>query len=211
MKFRFTTFILIFGLVPILAFAQQMAITDTGEEVFLYDDGTWAYVNPDDVPEDSIALNPVNFTKSNDSSFLLKSTKFNVGLYLNPKKWSFEKGAANQDAEYSFKMKNEDLHAVMITEKLEIPLETFRLVALENAKSAAPDSKIIHQEYRTVNGLKVLHLKLKGTIQGLNFVYSGYYYSNENGSVQLITFTIDTLIDDYKDDIDLFINGLVEL
>lgn len=211
MKFRPALLFLSICFLPTISSAQKMAITDTGEEVFLYDDGTWAYVNPDEAPDDSIAVNPVVFTKDDGSTFLLKSTKFGIGLYLNPKKWSFEKGSSNDDAEYSFKMKNEDLHAVMITEKAEIPLETFKLVALENAKSAAPDSRIIHQEYRTVNGLKVLHLKLKGTIQGLNFVYSGYYYSNENGSVQLITFTIDTLVDEYSTDIEEFINGLVEL
>ena len=61
-----------------------------------------------------------------------------------------------------------------------------------------------------VNGLKVLNLHMEGTIQGMKFSFYGYYYSSANGSVQLVTYTGKNLFNDYKDDIELFLNGIVE-
>lgn len=68
-------------------------------------------------------------------------------------------------------------------------------LALENAKAVAPDAKITKQEYRIVNGNKVIYLEIDGTIQGINFKYLGYYYSNISGSTQYITYTGASLVD----------------
>ena len=43
----------------------------------------------------------------------------------------------------------------------------------------------------------------------LKSVY-GYYYSNENGTIQILTYTGEKLFDKYKEDIELFLNGFVE-
>ncbi|MCB0636529.1 MAG: hypothetical protein KDC54_07910, partial [Lewinella sp.] len=59
-------------------------------------------------------------------------------------------------------------------------------------------------------GLNVLMLQLEGTIEGIRFNYYGYYYSNENGTVQLITYTSDNLFEDYTEEIETFLSGLAE-
>ena len=84
-------------------------------------------------------------------------------------------------------------------------------IAFENAKSAAPDIRIVDEEYRIVNGTKVLMIQMSGTIQGIKFTYYGYYYSNENGTIQLLTYTATNLLKEYNQDIEAFLNGLVEL
>ena len=53
-------------------------------------------------------------------------------------------------------MKEKDLYGMAIVEAFEIPLETLRNLALENGKSVAPDLKVVEEEYRIVNGNKVL-------------------------------------------------------
>ena len=98
----------------------------------------------------------------------------------------------------------------MISEKIEIPLETLKSVALTNAKSVAPDIKIINEEYRTVNGLKVLMIQMNGTTQGIKISYYGYYFSNSSGTVQLLTYTSQNLMDSLKNESDKLLNGLVE-
>lgn len=126
------------------------------------------------------------------------------------KKWSFQKATDNLVAEYQFQLRNSDLYGIIIIEQVKIPLETLKAIAVENGKAAAPDLKIVKEEYRTVNGIKVLLFQMNGTTQGIKFSYYGYYYSNENGSVQFITYASQKLIQTYFDECETLLNGLVE-
>lgn len=191
--------------------AQQKAVTEKGEEVILFDDGTWVYQNEEVIEESEIPTNPKEFEKDEKSTFLLKSNKLKVGFWLDPKIWSFTKSTSNPAAEYEFQLKDEDLQAMVISEKIEIPLDAMPLIALENGKAAAPDLKIVNQEYRTVNGLKVLFLKMNGTMYGIKFSYYGYYYSNISGTVQFLIYTSQNLLDSYRRESEMLLNGLVEL
>ena len=191
--------------------AQQKAVTETGSEVILYDDGTWKFQNEDELTIVEVRTNPVKLKKSEGATFLLKSNNLNVGFWLDPKLWSFKKQTENEAAEYKLLLKSGDLYGMIITEKVEIPLETLKSLALANGKEVAPDLKIVKEEYRNVNGLKVLLLEMSGTTKGIKFSYYGYYYSNTNGTVQFITYTSTKLLNSYKSKIEILLNGLVEL
>ena len=205
------TLVLISVLTVFMSQAQIKAVTEIGEEVILYNDGTWKYQNDNQLLEEEIPTNPNKFKKNKESTFLLKSNKFNAGIYINPKKWSFKKATNNEEAEYEFQLKDGDLYGMVITEKVEIPLETLKSIALENGKSVAPDLRIVKEEYRIVNGLKVLFLQMNGTMQGIKFTYYGYYFSSTNGTIQFITYTSQNLLDSYKPECEKLLNGLVEI
>lgn len=192
-----------------LGYGQIKAVTENGDEVTLFDDGTWSYDDLGVMEEAEIAMNPATFKKGDKATFLLKSSKNNFGFYLNPKEWSFTKEASNTAAEYELQLKSGDLYGMIIAEQVEIPLENLRGIAISTAKSAAPDLKVIKEEYRMVNGLKMLHLQMNGTMQGIKFSYYGYYYSNESGTVQYVTFTSQNLIESYREQCDALLNGLV--
>jgi hypothetical protein len=191
--------------------AQQKAVTEIGEEVILYEDGTWKYLNEDYLKNSEIPTNPKSFKKGENSSFLLKSNNVNVGFWLNPKIWSFKKAIQNPDAEFELQLKNGSLYAMVITEKVEIPLETLKSIALENGKNEAPDLKIVKEEYRIVNGAKVLLLEMNGTLQGIKFSYYGYYFSSTNGTVQFITYTSQKLLEEYRSKCESLLNGFIEI
>ena len=191
--------------------AQKKAVTETGDEVILFDDGTWEYEDNYNFEELEIPTNPKQFKKEDSASFLLKSKKLNVGFWLNPKKWTFQKATDNLEAEYEFQLKGEDLYGMVISEKVEIPLETLKYIALENGKGAAPDLKVVKEEFRFVNGIKVLLLEMNGTMQGIKFSYYGYYFSSTNGTVQFITYTSQNLLDSYRNKCDDLLNGLIEI
>jgi hypothetical protein len=191
--------------------AQIIAVTESGEEVILYSDGTWKYQHEGQFMSGKIQTNTIAFKKEKESTFLLKSNKFNVGLYLNPKKWSFTKAVDNPDAEYELKFKDGDLYGMLITEKIEIPIETLKSIAVVNAKTVVSDLKVVKEEYRIVNGFKVLLLQMNGTMKGIKVSYYGYYYSNPNGTVQFITYTSQKLLDNYMPECEKLLNGLVEI
>lgn len=207
---KFLSLLLLFTSITLIQ-AQKKAVTEIGEEVILYDNGTWEYQNQETTEVTEIPVNPKKFKKDESSTFLLKSQKFNFGVWLDPKIWLFKKATDNLEAEYEIQLKDGDLYGMIISEKVEIPLETMKTIALENGKSAAPDLKIVKEEYRDVNGIKILLLQMNGTTQGIKFSYYGYYFSNSNGTVQLITYTSQNLLENYKKESEKLLNGIVEL
>jgi hypothetical protein len=118
------------------------------------------------------------------------------------------KAANNASAEYEFKYKKGELHALAIVEKLEIPLPMLRNIALANGRKVAPDLKIVQEEYRVVNGHTVLQLQLAGTTQGIKFAYNGYYNSNAHGTVQVVSYTAQNLMEEMLSVSENFLNGL---
>ena len=191
--------------------AQQKAVTELGEEVFLYKNGTWKYVNQEDNENKITPTNPEVFVKDPDATFLLKSKTTDIGFWIDPTEWTFQKAVENPDAEYELTLKGEDLYGMIITEKLEIPMENLKDIAVENGRAAAPDLEVVQEEYRMVNGNKVLFLQLNGTLQGIKFTYYGYYYSSNAGTVQFIMYTSQDLLKSYIEDCEKALNGFVKL
>ncbi len=187
--------------------AQVAAVTSNGDEVILYSDGTWKYSKKNDTETKEISTSPIAFEKNNKSTFLVKSNKTNIGIYINAQKWAFKKTSGEEEAEYEFQLKNKDAYGMLIAERIEIPLESLKTIALENAKEAAPDMELIKQEYRNVNGQKVLCLQMTGTGQGIKFTYFGYYFSSVNGTVQLVAYTSQNLFKEYQSEIEELLNG----
>ncbi len=52
----------------------------------------------------------------------------------------------------------------VISERLEIPIDKLADIALENAKVADPNVKIVPRNWRTVNGLRLLVLEMEATV-----------------------------------------------
>ena len=179
MKFFIKVFVLITTFMAFNVAANQKAITEAGDVVLLNDDGTWAYENKAVVEEVSLVMNPDKFSVPVDSDFNLKSNITQASFWINPKKWTFNKSWEAEAAEYNLNLKGGDLYGIVISEQLEIGVETLADIAFENAQSAAKDMRITHREYRMVNGLKAIYMEMEGMIQGINFTYFGHYYSDE--------------------------------
>lgn len=187
--------------------ASQRAVTDEGDIVILNDDGTWHFDDPTAVEVEEIPTNEQPFVKPDKSSFKVKSTRNNSEVWLDAKKWTFEKSKSNDAAEYSFVLKGKDLYGMFITEQIEIGIESLTQIALDNAKAGAPDMKVIKKEYRNVNSVPVIYMEMQGTLQGTSFTYLGYYHSNESGTTQFITYTGTSLVKKYRSEIQDFLNG----
>jgi hypothetical protein len=192
-----------------MAFAQQKAVTESGEEVILFEDGTWKFQKDTQITEEKIPVNPKSFKKSTESTFLLKMNRANFGIYLNPKKWSFKKSDEDNDSEYEFELKKEELYGLVVIERIEISIEMLLQNAIEAAKLKSPDLKVVSKEYRNVNGLKVLFLEMHGSFAGTKLYFNGYYFSNENGTIQLLTYTSPNLGNTYRAEMETFLNGFV--
>lgn len=198
-------------LVAYSANAQQKALTETGREVTLFDNGTWKY-SGDSTSEnsvtDSIKFNPDKFVKNPKATFAVKSNTVNVGVYINTATVTFNPHKENEVIpEYYFLAKSSNFYGMLITEKTTLPLENFKEFVLGNAAKASLDARVTQIEYRTVNNKKVLFMEMRATIKGMKLVYMGYYYSDEGGSVQCLTYTNQSLYDANKKSMEDFLNG----
>ncbi|MEP6468038.1 MAG: hypothetical protein ABJB05_17130 [Parafilimonas sp.] len=196
--------------------AQLKGIDENGKSVLLFSNGTWRYdvdsLSSNTPATDSISINHSVFSKPSTANFLIKSNVLNVGVYFNTTKWSVKPHGANEsEPEYRFELKNNDGYALLLTERTQIDIAEMRDIALLNAQKAAPDAKIVNSEYRQVNGLKMLCLEITGSTRSIKFKYFGYYYSNENGTVQLVTFSSQNLFNELKSDLQDILNGLIEV
>ncbi len=203
--------------ISVISKSQIKALTETGKEVLLLENGTWKYSTADSTDDnntpDSIAINNKQFHKSPNATFLVKSNVFNIGVYIDPGKWAFSTHKDNEkNPEYRFSFKNDDGYAMIITEKTPISLDNMMEIALQNARKAAVDARIVHAEYRNVNEKRILCLQINGTIRGIKFTYFGYYYSNDNGTTQLICYSASQQQSEkLKNEYETFLNGLVEI
>lgn len=181
-------------------FSQEpiKAKTDAGREVILRPDGTWTYV-----PE----APPVVIPKPVFGKKLFKPDRGNFGVWYDETKWR-RNTRPDEPGRTSFDLIRGDGYAVIVVEELGIPITSLRSIALDNAKEAAPDAKIVFEQSRKINGMDVLVMKIEGTISEIPFRFYGYYYGGKQGTIQLLTYTGQSLFPKYEQDFQEFLNGL---
>jgi hypothetical protein len=203
--YRLLCLLSVFFYFSFLSTAQTNAITEYGEHVILYDNGTWVSENNDNFSS-KIEINSTPFFKKWNSSFLMKSKINNSAILMNMDNWEIQE-TTNDDAEYEFKYKHGDLYCLIINEEVDIPVESLADIAFETMKDSSFNPQIVKKEYRTVNGRKVLHMIIDATASGIDFRYSNYYYSDNSGCTQICTFTSQNLMDKYFNASQDLLNG----
>ena len=178
------------------------ARTESGKEVILYPDGTWKYAPETAQPKrDSIYTKPASARASSTPD------RGDFVIWYDESKWQLEKRTSD-DGNTHLRLLRSDGYAMIISEGIPIPIASLRKIALENAKTAATDARIVSEETRMVNGKEVLAMVIDGTINQIPFRYYGYYYSGKQGTIQFITYTSQNLFDKYKKDFTDLLNGL---
>jgi hypothetical protein len=205
---RKTVFAVVLGLYVLhagMAFAQKKAVTEDGKNVILYPDGTWKYAEP----KAAASKGKKSYSKPEASTKLHKGKHGTYGMWINEGKWQVAKEQSSEAAEFEINHVSGDAYAMVIAERLTMPLESLREVAISNAKEAAPDAEVVFEEKRTVNGADVLLMQINGTIRSIPFTYYSYYYSGKAGSIQVIAYTGQSLFDEFKADFEDLLNGFV--
>ena len=182
------------------------ATTEDGRAVLLDPKGTWKFA-PEGASEKKVQGAPYNVSPAAKERVAIPNLKAKVAY--NEKRWKLLDKPLNQVASLSFRHANGDSYAMVIAERIEMPLQTLRNAAVENAKSAAKDLTIEREEHRTVNGRPVLMLQMSGTLQGIPFVYFNYYHAGPAGAIQFMSYTARNLFNESKADFEELLNGLL--
>jgi len=182
------------------------ATTEDGKKIILSENGTWKYDKKSEEKK-SDQLVTQKFATPADSTSVYNAKRGNFILKYNPSKWEILSTSLNQMAEASFQHSSGDAYAMVITERIRIPMENFDSIVVDNAQKVATNVEITNSEIRLVNGKQVKFIELTGIIQGINFVYNYYVYSDSKGSTQITLFTSKELYPEYKQDFADLLNG----
>ncbi len=202
-KLLLTTMFLCAAVAAVAADLAGKATTEDGRKVQLYKDGTWKYATGE--------------TKATPSGIPSGSTEKVVDpkglatVWFDPNKWTKQSDSQqlSQSASISMVHKSREAYAMVIAERIPVPLATLKSFALENAKKAAPDVKIVLEENKKINGADVLVMDMAGTLRGIPFRYHGLYWSSDKGAVQVVTYTSQNIFEEYKSDLDNLLYGVV--
>lgn len=179
--------------------AQELATTEAGRRVRLNPNGTWENVSVQPMQPVTEGVRSVSATEK----YALRVTGYN--FFFDPTKW--EK-STDEPGRAMFHHRGGDGYAMILVERISIPLDRLPEIALQLARKAAPDAAITGQEQRTVNGRKMLALRMKATVQGIPYSYLNQYYSGKAGTVQILTFTGEHLFGEYAQEFESFLTGL---
>jgi len=163
---------------------QEIVITERGDSIVLYSNGTWDYYDNylnslDTIPK--IRFNHIQYIKSKTSTKKIAGKNLAYELWYNEENWKrVPVGEINLEADIALKYNKGDVYALVIFEEVGLPCENMSKMAIDYAVNAAPDIKMIDQEYRIVNSDTLIWMRMDGTIKGLKLSYYSYYFSNEN-------------------------------
>ena len=131
----------------------------------------------------------------------------NTSLKYDPGQWNPE--ISHDDGQFVFAHSSEAGHAVIIAERIAMPLGSIEDVALANAQAVDPHAKIVFRNRRRVGGMVLSFLKIEAELDTVPMIYCGYYYGGENGTVQLVTYTEKARFPEYEKVFMDFLNGFV--
>jgi hypothetical protein len=207
-----TTILFLALLLPASALlAQQTATTKDGKTVLLNEDGTWVY--QPEATGSKIEFNDsllTKYSKPTAAKTLLKSERTDHAIWYNETKWTRSDMKPTEASEYLLKLKERDGYFITVVEQIEIPLENFSNIVVKSMKMRGAENLVVEkEEYRLVNGKRVLFMQFTATTSGMTFTYAGYYFSNESGTSQILCYTAKNLFNQYKQDFMNMLNGFV--
>ncbi len=188
--------------------AQIKAITDTGDEIILLDNKTWRY---------KIEKNKIDFdtnknsSETNNSNSLIKSDIGDFGVNINPNIIKTNSYSFNKDAEFTFVSKDGKFWALFMTEKISVPLKFIKDFKIKSMKEKTDSLEILQEDDRIVNGMKIMHVKLKGTSKNFNFIYCIYFASSDSSTSQLFSYCLESDFENNRENMYKFLNGFTQI
>ncbi len=183
---------------------EQRGKTAGGKDVILRDDGTWAYAEPG---KKAVEKAGGEYAKDKKAELAYTGKRGTFTLTLVPDAWKPMVTPLPPGAEVGFLHAEGDIGAVVVAERIEIPMAALKKLVLDNVRNVDPEAKVLLDEKRTVNGRPVVCLTVDATVSSIALTYHIYLYSGDEASIQVLTWTGRKLFKENKADMEAFLNG----
>jgi uncharacterized protein YraI len=110
----------------------------------------------------------------------------------------------------SFQLTNStgDLVVKVVTSRVQVSLDKISDLELASMQKADPKARIIDRQFENVNGVRMGSVQVLATVNGVELWYYTRYYSDANGTVELIGHTASSLIQQAGPVFDKVLDGL---
>jgi hypothetical protein len=182
--------------------AEERAVTESGKEVILREDGTWK------VMERKLEGGKEELEKNTDR-ILLQGEKTNYGLWVPKDKWEkFVKCFPAQDL--GIHLKNQELYAAVVSDKMPTNLEFLRQqVFLPNMLRIK--ATILEEKRTIIRGKIFLFAKFAVNMEGVPFIFHWYGYGGNEGTIQLSMWAHEIFYPNNVKEMEELVSGFVIL
>ena len=185
--------------------APIKAKTEDGRDVILNADGTWSFVEAS--TKNAMKAGSRDFKKAAGSVMQYKGKRGMFAMSLVPGSWKQSEQPNNPDAEVEFVYKEGDAYGMIIAERISIPVESLKKIALDKMRTLDKKAKLVLDEKRMVNGKEVHARIVTAETEGVPITLYAYYSCGPQGSIQVVCFTGQNLFDEMKPELEKFLNG----
>jgi len=182
-----------------LASAQDIrAVTEDGRRVVLSQDGKWRF--------DTKARAGV--VTEGGSPYQTSVKK--ISLNFNTNEWTLmPKREGEASNKRMFQHRNLPIYVLAIADELPASNESLKAAIFTNAASGGFTTTTLIDQTKQISGHQVGELRFAAANKsGLEFVFSSYYYADEDGNVQLMCYTAQSLFHKYQAECEKLLNGL---
>jgi hypothetical protein len=110
----------------------------------------------------------------------------------------------------SFQLTNRtgDLSVKVVTSRLQVSLDKIPDLELASTQKADPKARIIDRRFEKVNGVRMGSFQMLATVSGVELWYYTRYYSDANGTIEVIGYTASNRIQQVGPVFDKVVDGL---
>jgi hypothetical protein len=165
-------------------------------------------VNAGQAPPATSQTQQPSLSKPAESTEVVKGKGGFLEIWYDPNKWKVGP-SSNPSAEFAFTHSAGDAYVNVIAERISVPIATLKKAFLENIRNVASDVTIKEEKEVRVNQEPFTSILLNCTVQGIPLTYYSYLWSGKSGAIQVLGFSGQNLFQDYRNDLEKFMNGLV--
>ena len=130
----------------------------------------------------------------------------NISLKYDPDRW--RQTAPEQEGQLTLAHSSGEAHAIVIVERIGVPIDSVRDIALANAQSVDPQAAIIFQQQRRINGVEFRFLKIEAERNSVPMAYWGCFYGGPFGTVQVVAYTAKSRLPEFEKEFTDLLNGI---
>ena len=182
--------------------AEDMrAVTEDGRKVLLAPDGKWRF--------DLKARVASTGSSATDSTSPYQTAVKRFSLAFNQDDWTLlpkrEGDAVNKR---TFQHKRFPIFGMVISDEMPATTDAMKNAILYNASSAGATTTTLLDQTKKLGDRQIGELRMTALMKGIEFVFSTYYYADEDGNIQVMCYTGQSLFHKYQGECEKFLSGL---
>lgn len=175
-------------------------VTEDGRRVLLMPDGRWHF--------DRQAANAPQASRQDAASSPYRTTVKRFSVKYDTRTWLPLPVKEGEEGKRSFKHRTQPVQAMVIADELPANNTALRNIIQQNMRNAGAAVTVLIDEERDWGKDKIGHIRLLASMQGMDYVFTTNYFSNNDGNVQVTCFTAQALFAKVQAECQQFIDGL---